>query len=61
LGRAAGFTNRDLPASNPAFHIDRETDQIPLLLSDRIVFQLPFYRYSMSPLMKKKWLDKNLT
>jgi putative NADPH-quinone reductase len=44
----------------PDWQIDVEREQALLLEHDRIVFQHPFYWYSVPPLMKK-WLDDVLT
>lgn len=49
-------TVRDLYALYPDFRIDIAAEQAMLLTHDRLVFQHPFYWYSIPPLMKQ-WLD----
>lgn len=58
--RDAGFTVKDVYALYPDYKIDIAKEQVDLLSHDRIVFQFPFYWYSVPPLMKK-WLDDVLT
>ncbi len=48
---------RDLPALYPDFKIDIAAEQEALLKSDIIVFQYPFYWYSIPGIMKE-WLDR---
>jgi hypothetical protein len=47
---------RDIYALYPEGRIDVEAEQQALLAHDRLVFQHPFYWYSVPPLMKQ-WLD----
>ena len=51
-----GVTLHDLYESYPEFHIDVEREQRLLLEHDVIVFQHPFYWYSVPPLLKQ-WED----
>ena len=53
-------TSRDMYGEYPGFEIDVEREQQCLLQHDRIIFQFPFYWYSVPPLLKK-WLDDVLT
>ena len=53
-------TSRDMYQEYPNFAIDVAKEQALLLEHDRIVFQFPFYWYSVPPLLKK-WLDDVLT
>ncbi len=53
-------TSRDLYSEYPDFQFDVEKEQALLEAHDRVIFQFPFYWYSMPPLLKK-WLDDVLT
>ncbi|GAM70692.1 NAD(P)H oxidoreductase YRKL [Vibrio sp. JCM 19236] len=53
-------TSRDLYSEYPDFQIDVVKEQALLEAHDRVIFQFPFYWYSMPPLLKK-WLDDVLT
>ena len=50
------ITVRDIYALYPEGRIDIAAEQQALLAHDRLVFQHPFYWYSVPPLMKQ-WLD----
>jgi len=56
MAKAAKFTVKEMYQLYPDFKIDLEQEQSDLLAHDRIVFQFPFYWYSVPPLMKK-WMD----
>ncbi len=51
---------RDLQTLYPDFKIDVEAEQAALLEADTIVFQFPFYWYSV-PGILKEWLDQVFT
>lgn len=51
-----GVAVRDLYALYPDFAIDVEAEKSALLANDLVVFQHPFYWYSIPALMKE-WLD----
>jgi len=54
------MTVRELYTLYPTWTIDVSKEQEMLLAHDRVVFQHPFYWYSMPPLMKK-YIDEVLT
>ena len=56
LAAQPDITVRDIYALYPEGRIDVEAEQQALLAHDRLVFQHPFYWYSVPPLMKQ-WLD----
>lgn len=56
----SNVTLRELYALYPNGHIDVPTEQALLLSHDRIVFQHPFYWYSVPPLLKQ-YFDEVLT
>ena len=51
---------RNLSELYPEFRINAEAEQKALLAADTIVFQFPFYWYSV-PGILKEWVDKVLT
>jgi len=51
---------RDLGQMYPEFRINIAEEQSALLAADTIVFQFPFYWYSVPGIMKE-WIDKVLT
>jgi len=55
-----GVAVRRLYQIYPDFAIDVEAEQRALLEADRIVFQFPFYWYSV-PGLFKEWMDRVLT
>jgi len=55
-----GVRVRDLKALYPDFAIDVESEQEALLNTDTLVFQYPFYWYSV-PGILKEWMDRVLT
>lgn len=59
LQKKAEVTISDLYGKYPYFHIDIKREQQLLLEHDVIVFQHPFYWYSMPPLLKL-WFDEVL-
>ncbi len=60
LSEAADVTTRDLTAiGGGEMRFDIEAEQTLLLAHDRIVFQFPFYWYSVPPVMKA-WMDQVL-
>ena len=60
LAAQPDITVRDIYALYPEGRIDIAAEQQALLAHDRLVFQHPFYWYSVPPLMKQ-WLDEVLT
>ena len=56
LAAQPDITVRDIYALYPEGRIDIAAEQQALLAHDRLVFQHPFYWYSVPPLMKQ-WLD----
>ena len=60
MAQQPGVTVRHLDVLYPERRIDVAAEQAVLLAHDRIVFQHPFYWYSVPPLMKQ-WLDDVLT
>ena len=56
LAAQPDITVRDIYALYPDGRIDIAAEQQALLAHDRLVFQHPFYWYSVPPLMKQ-WLD----
>lgn len=60
LAKQPDITVRDIHALYPDGRIDIAAEQQALLDHDRLVFQHPFYWYSVPPLMKQ-WLDEVLT
>ncbi len=60
LAREANVTVRKIYELYPTGKIDVAAEQAALLAHDRLVFQHPFYWYSVPPLMKQ-WLDDVLT
>ena len=56
LAAQPDITVRDIHALYPDGRIDVVAEQKALLAHDRLVFQHPFYWYSVPPLMKQ-WLD----
>jgi putative NADPH-quinone reductase len=57
LSEAENVEIRDLYKMYPTFEIDVESEQQALINADVIVFQFPFFWYSV-PGMLKEWLDK---
>jgi len=51
---------RNLSALYPDFKIDVELEQAALLAADNVIFQFPFYWYSIPPILKQ-WIDQVLT
>jgi len=55
-----GVRLKDLYRECPSFHFQVEAEQKALLAADSIIFQFPFYWYSM-PGILKEWMDQVLT
>ena len=55
-----GVTVKDLCREHPSFQFPVEAEQAALSGSDSVVFQFPFYWYSV-PGILKEWMDQALT
>ncbi|WP_299243215.1 NAD(P)H-dependent oxidoreductase [uncultured Aquimarina sp.] len=53
-------TIRNLSELYPDFNIDVKKEQDALLKADHVIFQFPFYWYSIPPILKQ-WIDVVLT
>ncbi|MGD9807903.1 MAG: NAD(P)H-dependent oxidoreductase [Deferribacterales bacterium] len=60
LKTAPNVSVRDIKALYPDFKIDVEAEQKALLEADNVVFQFPFFWYSV-PGILKEWMDEVLT
>jgi len=56
----AGVKIRDLYRECPSFHFNVKAEQAALLDAESVIFQFPFYWYSV-PGILKEWMDQVLT